>query len=311
MKCRMPKLPAEGAEVALVAPASPLPDLGRLPNAVAAAERLGFTVRQFPTLTLQNDYMAGTPKQRAKDLAKAFGSKKLEAILCTRGGYSAVHTLPLVDWKAAGRSRKLFTGLSDITTILTALAAKGKLQSLHAPMMGFFSNEKDKAVQKSAEVLKDFLAHGWSGRSYMELSTEVKADLESLRAGRAKGALIGGNAAVFASLVGTPYLPKKGPLILFLEDIGEKPYRLDRYVTQLIQSGFMDMVTGVVLGQFTDCAPKGGDSGTAEEVIARVLAPLKVPILAGLPVGHGKPSIPLPMGAPVTLDAGKKELQVL
>lgn len=308
MKVTLPKFPKPGAQAALLAPASPLADQSDLDRCVANAEALGLQIKRYPTLTKRRDYMAGTEKERARDLMRAFTDDKIEAILCLRGGYSTCHVLPLLDWKVIKQSRKLFTGFSDLTSMLTPLAALSGLASLHAPTMGYF---KENAPRKrSMEALQAFLFGPWGSTSYRELCGK-DFQPNALRKGKAQGRLIGGNASVFAALAGTPYMPKRGPFILFLEDIGEKPYKLDRYVTQLIQSGFMEQVAGVALGQFTECDPTGGDTGKAEEVIARLLAPLKIPVLAGLPIGHDEPSYPLPIGVEAELNANKGDLTLL
>lgn len=306
MKCQNPALLKPGDQVALIAPSSPFANPADLEPAVASTEALGLVVKRYPTLTLREDFMAGTPEQRARDLRKAFLDPKVKGIVCIRGGYSAGHLNPLMDWKELGATGKLFSGFSDITTILTALASQGGLVGLHAPTMGFLGRQ-DEPTADSREALKKFLFSPWKGTSYRELCGKYWKP-RTIRRGVAEGRLLGGNAAVFAGLIGTPVIPKKGPFILFLEDIGEKPYRLDRYVTQILQSSLRDQITGVVLGQFSDCEPGGADKHDALTVLARLLTPLKIPVLAGLPIGHDRPSFPLPIGAKAKLDAGKGEL---
>ena len=309
MKCQNPALLKPGDQVALIAPSSPFPNPADLEPAVASTEALGLVVKRYPTLTLREDYMAGTPEQRAKDLRKAFLDPKVKGIFCIRGGYSAGHLMPMLDWKELGATGKLFCGFSDLTTVLTALAAVGKLAGLHGPTMGFLGKPGEEAAA-SREGLKKFLFSPWKGISYRELCGKYWKPL-TIRRGVAEGRLIGGNAAVFAGLIGTPVIPKKGPFILFLEDVGEKPYRLDRYVTQIFQSDLRDQITGVVLGQFSDCDPGSPEKHDALTVLARLLAPLKIPVMANVPIGHEHPTYSFPMGAKATMDAGKGELVLL
>ena len=309
MKCKKPKLLQPGDKVALIAPSSPLPNQKDLKQCIAGVERLGLEVKEYPTLHKREDFMAGTPKQRARDVEKAFQDKQCAGILCMRGGYSAGHTLPLVDWKAIGKTKKFFGGFSDITTILTAMATQSRLAALHAITMSF-NTKQSKETDITFEALKRFLFEEWSGISYREVCGKHFKP-KSLRRGKARGTIIGGNAAVFAGLVGTPVMPKRGPLLLFLEDVGENPYKLDRYVTQLIQSGFMDRVAGVILGQFTGCDPKKPDKWDALDVMKRQCHPLKIPVLAGLPIGHDRPSYPLPIGVEAEVDADKGDLRLL
>jgi len=299
-----------GDEVALIAPSSPLPDPADLLDHVAACEGLGLKVRRFPTLELRVDYMAGTAKQRAADITKAFLDPKIKAVLCLRGGFSAAHTLPLLDLKKLGATRKLFSGFSDLTMLLNPLMSVGGLMTLHAPTMGVF-RKADDLTNASREALKQFLFGGIDAEYSYRGLCEPHFQPVTLRKGRAEGRIVGGNLSVFVTMIGTPWMPKTGgPFILFIEDVHEKAYKLDRYLTHLIQSGFMKNVAGVAVGQFTDCAPAQHDQGAALAVIGRTLAPLKIPVLAGFPIGHDLPSYPLPIGAKAVLDATKGDLVV-
>lgn len=304
---RIPAPLKPGDRVALIAPSSPLPGEADLPLCIKAAEELGLDVRPYPTTELAVDYMAGTAKQKARDIHKAFADPKVRGILCLRGGYSACHVLPLLDWKSIAADPKIFTGFSDITALLTPFATRAGLASLHAPTMSYFK-KRGPLEELSFTALKRFLFEPWSGLSYRDLAGRHFVPTV-LAKGTASGRLIGGNLSVFHSMIGTPYLKKKGgPYILFLEEIGEKPYALDRFLTQMIQAGFFDQVSGVVLGQFTSCDPKAPDTGTALEVIGRLLAPLRIPVLAGIPIGHSAPSFPLPIGVKAELDTKRGDL---
>lgn len=306
MTMKTPKLPKPGDTVSLIAPASPLPDQGKLPDCIAAIEALGLKVKPHPTLEIRRDYLAGTPEERAADIMAAFRDPETTAILCLRGGFGTAHVLPLLDWEAIARSGKLFSGFSDLTALMTPLVSQSRLISLHAPTATFFAKEKD-GVEASRAGLKRFLFESWKGISYREL---CGGDYEGkmISKGTARGRLLGGNAAVFASLFGSRWMPTEEPYILFLEDIGEKPYRLDRYVTQILQSSLAGKIAGVVLGQFTDCVPGSEDRDDAETVLARLLKPLGVPILAGLPIGHDYPSFPIPIGMEAVIDGSGGDL---
>jgi muramoyltetrapeptide carboxypeptidase len=305
----MPALLKPGDTVALIAPSSPLADPKDLPACIEGVKRLGLEPKEYPTLRLAEDFMAGSAKQRAKDLTKAFHDKSCKGILCMRGGYSAGHLMPMIDWKDLGKTGKLFAGFSDITTILTGLSCQGNLAALHSITMSY-NVKKSPETDTSFEALKRFLFEPWRGISYRDIcGKDLKP--QTIRRGKAKGRIIGGNASVFAGLIGTPVIPRRGPLLLFLEDVGERPYKLDRYMTQIIQSGFMDQVVGVILGQFNDCEPKAPDTGSAVEVLGRLLAPLKIPVLAGVPIGHDRPSYPLPIGVQAELDATRGDITLL
>lgn len=310
MKIRTPRPLRSGDAVALIAPASPLANQEELPGVVKAVEELGLEPIPYPTLEYRMDYMAGSPKQRAADVSKAFTNKRVNGVLCLRGGYGAAHTIPLLDWKELGASRRLFAGFSDLTAILTPLLTKGGLSGLHAPTMGYFT-KSDEATSSSRQALMRFLFEDPRGISYRDLCGDHFQPRTVVK-GKARGTVIGGNLSVFTSLVGTSVFPKRGDgFILFLEDIHEKPYRIDRLVTQLIQCKFLPAVSGILLGQFTDCDPKAPDRDDALTVLERVLAPLKIPTLAGLPIGHDRPSYPIPIGAELEMNATKGEVRLV
>lgn len=306
IKPQLPKLPKPGDTVSLLAPASPLPDQSKVNDCVAAIESFGFKVKRCPTLELREDYLAGTGEQRAADLMKAFQDPETTAILSLRGGFGTAHMLPLLDWEAISASGKLFSGFSDLTALMTPLLAKSNLISLHAPTSSYFIKEKD-TLEAAREGLRRFLFQDWHGLSYRELCGEHFKPV-TIQEGTARGRILGGNAAVFASLLGTPWVPDEGPFLLFLEDVGEKPYRIDRYVTQIAQSALVSRVSGVILGQFTDCEPGSDDRDDVMTVLSRLLKPWGVPVLAGLPIGHDYPSYPLPIGMEATLDGRAQDL---
>ncbi|CAN5344034.1 LD-carboxypeptidase [soil metagenome] len=309
MKIQRPNLLREGDTVALLCPSSPLVDQSQLPAIIRATESLGVRVKAFPTTALRDDYQAGSVKQRAADLTRAFLDPKIDGILCVRGGYSAGHMIPVIDWKKLGATKKFFSGISDLTTVMVPLMTDGNLISLHGPWMGFFL-KTDPPSMRSHAALRQFMYQGWRGVSYREL---CGADFvpETIVRGTARGRIIGGNLSVFTAMIGTPAIPRRGNYILFIEDVGEKAYRVDRYITQLIQSGFMNNVRGIVLGQFTDCPPATNDRDDAMTVLRRMLKPLKIPTIAGLPVGHDRPSYPLPIGEEAELNANRGDLVLL
>ncbi|MBI1289847.1 hypothetical protein GC173_01200 [bacterium] len=309
MKIRFPLPVSRDARVALLAPASPLSNAGELPSVVAAASSFGFRVKEFPSLTRRLDYVAGTGVQRAADLTKAFTDPKLEAVFCLRGGYGTAHTLPHLDFKALGATRRMFAGYSDLTALLNPLATLGGLVGLHAPTMNFFQRD-DEPTRISRAIFEKFLFEPIGALSYREAAGASFVPV-TIRKGVAEGRLLGGNLSVFASLIGTPYEPRGKDIVLFIEEIGEKAYRLDRMLTQVIQSGFMNRVVGVVIGHLTDCGPAGNDTDDALTVVKRVLDPLRIPTLAGFPAGHERPSFPLPIGATVRLDATRGDLHII
>jgi muramoyltetrapeptide carboxypeptidase len=292
----------------LLATASPLNDPSQLPSVVAAAESFGLRIKQFPSLTDRLDYTAGSAKSRASDLKKAFAAASIKGIACLRGGFGSAHMLPLLDFAELAKTPKLLVGYSDLTALLNPLATASGMISLHGPTMNYFLRS-DAETMVARAALEHVLFSAPEEIDYSDLCGNA-FDPVTLVRGQAEGIIVGGNVSVFDALLGTPWEPKGKGLILFLEEVGERPYRIDRYVTHMIQCGFMDRVAGIVLGQFTDCEPGAPDTGSALEVLKRVLAPLKKPVLAGLPVGHGRPSFPLPIGAHAVLDATRSRFTV-
>jgi muramoyltetrapeptide carboxypeptidase len=265
-------------------------------------------VKSYPSTIRRLDYTAGTGAQRAKDLTEAFADPDISAVIALRGGFGAAHTIPHLDLRALGKTRKPFIGYSDLTALLNPIATLGGLVTFHGPTANFFLR-KDEPTQRSQAILQRFLAGDLTGLSYRkELGPDF--NVETIRSGNAEGVLVGGNLSVLTSLIGTPYAPRAKDMILFIEEIGEKAYRLDRMLTQLIQSGFTQNVRGIVIGHLTDCGPASGDQDDALSVVKRVLAPLKVPTLAGFPAGHERPNFVLPIGARVQLRAGRGDLVI-
>ncbi len=291
-----------GDEVALISPSGPLasPEVAR--QSAKALENLGFKVRLGKHAAGRFDYLAGTAEQRLEDLNAALNDDGIKAVFCTRGGYGAPHLLKGVDYGAAKRSPKIFAGYSDISALHAAFLTQAGLCTLHAPMIaGSYVAEKTKITEVSHAV------HMHSLTEPEPIGSIRKAmdwrDPWIMRKGKATGLLIGGNLAVMGGLVGTPYFPNPDGAILFIEDIGEEPYRLDRFVTQMDLAGILERLSGIILGQFTDCKSDDPKRGTVEEMLERTLAGVDVPIIGNFPTGHVPVNASLPLGCQVELDA--------
>ncbi len=309
MPPRMPHTIKENDLVALLGPASPLSDDKAVEESIRGIEAIGLRVKTYPSAYKKHDYLAGTDRQRAADLTKAFADPRIKAIFCIRGGYGSSRLLPMIDWKAAGDTRKPFMGFSDITSVIGALQTKGNLVSCHGPM-GVYLRNQEKATESRQDSMRKILFEGYRGLSLKkECGSAFKC--EKIVKGKATGQLVGGNLSLFAGLCGTPWMPKAKRSILFLEELSENPYKLDRYITQLINAGFFRNVAGIALGDFSDCDPKAPDKDDWKTVLKKCLSPLKVPMIAGLPIGHCRPTWTLPMGATVELDANKGDLKFL
>ncbi len=286
-----------GALIGVIAPAGPAS-----PAALAALPALyarhGWRVRLFPGCHARDGYLAGPDEQRLADLHAALADPEVAALHGLRGGYGAMRLLPHIDTALLRRHPKLLVGYSDITA-LHALWCRHGLPCLHAPMPA--SDLIRRGHEHDADALFAVLRQG------LPAGTELAPALDPTglrQPGQAQGRLIGGNLSLVAALLGTPWaLPAEGA-ILFLEEVGEEPYRVDRLLTQLSLAGVLQAAAGFVLGSFT-----GHDAPRAE--LARALLPLGKPVLGGWPAGHGTPNQPLPLGLPVALDATAGRLRLL
>lgn len=278
-----------GDRVAVVAPSGPV-DPARLERGCAVLRGLGLDVVVGKHALDQNPsgltYLAGADSERAADLQQAWCDPRVSAVLCARGGYGAARVLGHLDWEALrGAAPKWLHGSSDITALHVAFGRRLSVPTLFGPMTASVVADAD------PEAL-DHLRESLFGPGAPVHGTHA------LVGGRAEGVLTGGNLAMLTSLLGTPYAPEPpAGAIAFLEDVGEAPYRVDRMLTQLLQAGWFDDVAGIALGSWTGC-------GDLDAVFADRLVPIGVPVLAGVPVGHGPRQLTIRLGAPVTLDTG-------
>ena len=280
---------APGDLIAVIAPAGPVAPEA-LPAVEALYARWGWRVRLYPSCLANTGYLAGPDALRLADLHEALADDEVAAIHCLRGGYGAMRLLDGINTDLVRRKPKLLIGYSDITA-LHALWAQQGLPSLHAPMPA--SDLIKPGREGDEQALVDLLRHGLVEGAV--LAPMLDADAPRVP-GRAEGVLMGGNLSLVASLLGTRWAWDLRGAILFLEDVSEEVYRVDRYLTQLRLAGALDAVAGFVLGSFTE-------EVSPAALFQDMLAPLGKPLLGGWPTGHGTPNRPLPMGLRVTLDA--------
>ena len=301
----LPDFLHKGDEVALIAPSGFQPP-ERLDKAVESVQNYGLKPRLFPTCTKQHGYFAGADMERARDLADAFMSPDIKAVICIRGGYGAQRLLGQVDLDAIAASGKPLYGYSDITALHTEMNRRGVI-SWHTPMPG---TEWYKGLDSfTAESLKAALFGPLPDKL---INPEGSGSLEALFPGRSEGILCGGNLSLISSSVGTVYeIDTKGK-ILFLEDVDELPHRIDRMLLQLRYAGKFEDCAGVVFGAFTDCEPKSGESSqSVGDIINELAGEIKKPVITGFQCGHILPTACLPLGAQVLLDADNAEMKVL
>ncbi len=311
----MPIKPARlspGDTIAIVAPASPPPDPKAIDQSVDALKALGFRPKLARNVRQRHGFLAGTDRQRAADIMQAFADKKVNAIFCVRGGYGASRLLPLLDYQAIRNNPKIFIGYSDLTSLHCALLKKSNLVSFHGPMLNselIKSNQPQFTVEGMIRTLVTAVAAGSISESYDGGSVRV------VRRGKVSGRLLGGNLSILCATIGTPYLPSFRNRILFFEDLEEPPYRFDRMLTQLWNTGLLQQVAGIAVGINHNCIDPRAASPreyrqTLDDVLKERLAPLKIPVVSGLPFGHVPHNATLPIGIRATLDADAGQLLI-
>ncbi len=299
-----------GDTIGVVAPASPPSDPQAIDHAAAALEKFGFKPKLSPNVRARLGFLAGSDHDRATDLMAMFVDKDIKAIICIRGGDGSSRILDLLDYRVIRHNPKILCGYSDIVSLHSAIQKKASLVSFHSPML---------SGALAAEDLPEFTRASFF-RTLMEAKPAGsicegydKKGISTLHCGVAEGRLIGGNLTVLTASIGTPYEPKFKDRILFLEDVSERPYRLDRMLTQLLNAGILQQVAGVAVGVNTDCeekkAPATGEyTQSSADVFAERLSQLKVPVVTGLPFGHVDLNATLPVGAKARLDGDNGDL---
>jgi len=289
----------KGDVIAVCAPAGPV-DAGRLGRGIARLSAAGFVPEIADGVLAAQGYFAGADGHRARQLEWALTLPEARAVMAARGGYGTTRLLPLIDWKKAARRPKLLVGFSDLTAVLAYLSTRLKIPCIHGPMAA-----ADLALRYDAGALDAFARLAAGEVSPREPWGEP---MERLRGGSAEGVLTGGCLSVLTSLLSTPFSPDFRNALLFLEDVQEPAYRLDRMLTQWIQSGRWSEVAGILVGRI---APARGE--TAEDV-RRVFHEagkrLSVPVWFGFPAGHDGRNVALPFGVRARVDA-KGRLRLL
>lgn len=301
-----PKKLFPGARVALLGASGPVPE-GRLELAVKAVENLGLVPVVYESCKARHGYLAGDDALRANDLNAAFADETIDGVLCIRGGYGAHRLMPLIDFDMIKQHPKYFSGYSDVTALAIAFNELCGFVTYHTimPSTEYYKNVDDYSM--------DYLRRAMFGSLAGPIAPPPgKPGLEKLVGGKARGPLCGGNLSLVQQSVGTPWAIDTKDRILFLEDVGEKPYRVDAMLTQLKNAGKLSACAGVVLGYFTDCAAeKPEESLTLYEVFSEILAPLGVPCAMNSCCGHDLPTCALPLGAMAELDADSGVLTIL
>lgn len=308
-----PRLRA-GDTVGLIEPASASDEAFQLQLVEETIAAMGLKSKRASNLLAREGYLAGSDAARAAGINALFADPEVRAIFAVRGGWGSARTLPLLDWKMIRANPKLLLGFSDITALHMAIAAQGGFVTLHGPNAG---------SSWGKESFAHFKAIAFDGATPTYTNPVAAEDrlvqrrwrTRTIRGGTAQGRLLGGNLTVLTSLVGTPYLPDFTGAILFLEDVDEAEYRIDRMLTQLGLAGVLGKLSGVVFGQCTDCVARNTEKGyggfTLSALLDYHLGRLGVPVYQGAFFGHIADQFTLPVGAMAEIDASAGTIRML
>ena len=291
-KIRVPARIKPGDTIGIVAPAGPF-DRPTFLRGARIIEDMGFKIFIPPGLFEKNRYLAGADKHRAQILDQMFADNSIDAIICARGGYGSMRILPMLDYDAIKNNPKVFIGFSDITILLSILFTRCNLVTFHGPVVT--------SLADASEETKLSLFSNLTSESNLEIKLSGGI---TINPGVAAGEVCGGNLTMLCHLVGTPYAPDFENKILFLEDRGEAPYRIDRMLVHMELAGCFKGLSGIILGAFEECGPIEG----VIKIIVELFEKYSVPILAGLDAGHGSHNLTIPLGIEATLDADKHSL---
>jgi len=306
-----PRLKA-GDKLAIVAPGSYISE-EELQDSIKNLNALGFETTYSEKILLKSGYFAGSDKDRAEDLMEKFSDKSINGIVCARGGYGCSRILSMLDYNVIRANPKVLIGYSDITALLYGIYKKAGLATFHGPVGT--STFNDYSINNFNKVLIN-------PERTISFSNSISGDDENVYGvttivnGKGKGRLVGGNLSIVVSLIGTEFDIDYSNKIIFLEEIGEEPYRIDRMLTQLIQAGKLENIAGIMMGIFRNCEVKKESDLTAKsftlmEVLDDRLGNLKIPVVYGMSFGHVKDKFTIPFGVLAELDADKQTLTLL
>lgn len=296
---RFPKPLPPGGTVLLIMPSSPLTEEKPIESIAAAVERLGFRVRIGASCTAEHGpsgYAAAAPQVRACDINQGFADPSVDAIWCVRGGETAWQLLPYLDYAAIAAHPKPFIGFSDITTLHLAIQQKACLVTFHGPMAGQALDwDNDDFSWRSLRAAMDM-------KEVLTIQNPPDEPIRTLRPGKAAGRLTGGNLSLVVQTLGTPEQIDSRGKILYLEDVGEEVYALERMLNQLLRAGVPGRASGLVFGAFTACPNARRASYGPEELLRDLFHDWPKPVLFNVRSAHCRPMVTLPMGMVCGID---------
>lgn len=306
-----PKRLKKGDTLGIVSPAAPVYGVEKIEIMKESMGALGFKVVISDHVTDRWGYLAGEDKLRAREVNRMFRDPDIDGIICARGGWGCSRILPYLDYEMIAENPKVIIGYSDVTSLLLALHAKTGLVTFHGPVGT--SEWKDFSVKYFKSILMDGkTVEMMNPKRIVNTLTQIDDRVTTIRKGIAEGLLIGGNLTVLTTIIGSDYLPDWDNAVLFLEDVNEGIYRVDRMLTQMKLAGILDKINGFIFGKCTECEPGGGyGSFTLDQVYEHHIKPLNIPAWSGAMIGHISEKFTVPIGIQVQIDATKGIIQTL
>ena len=291
-----------GATIGVVSPASRPPDEDVYQQGILYLKKLGYKVVESEHVLERRGYLAGADADRAGDLNNMFRDPAIDAIFCSRGGYGAPRIIDQIDFDAIRKNPKIFVGYSDITSLNLAIWKMTGLVTFSGSMVAI---EMGRGIEPFTEQ------YFWQSLTVVDpvatLLNPPETPTKVFMPGKAEGILLGGCLSLINVLLGTPYCPDFAGAILYIEDIDEEPYRIDRYLAQLKLAGILNQVAGIVIGQFIDCVPQDPEKPVLaiDEIFHDYFDPLKIPVVSDFAYGHGPIKHTMPVGVQAIVDTDR------
>ena len=292
----------KGDTIGLIAPAGSIINKNNFSEGVRILEAHGFRVKYNRRSVHAKGYLAGSDRERADEFNAFWADPEVKGLVAARGGYGSMRMTHLLDMKQIRKTAKIFIGFSDLSILLSTIFQKTGLVTYHGPVVTTLAGVDKRSLASFFDVL--------TGDT---LSWISPPKLKILKEGSARGLLLGGNLTTLIHTIGTPYEMPWNHAVLFIEDIGEAPYRLDRLLSHLFQAGILQKIKGLILGTFTDDGKKENAQmqRTVRKRVLELLAGHDIPIWANFPVGHSHRNITLPIGIKVEMDSSENMLRFL
>jgi len=305
----LPKRLSKGDLIGLVTPGSSVSE-EELTDCISRLEGLGFRTTYNDTVLSEYGYFAGPDQERADEVMEMFAREDVDAIWCVRGGYGSIRILDLLDYEVIRQNPKVLIGYSDITAILTAVYQETGLVTFHGPVgTSDFNGFSKRSIRKVLMYPGERDKYPYKREKGTRENPEY--DRYTISGGAAEGELIGGNVSVLDSIIGTRFEPDFENKLAYLEDIGEKTYRVDKMVYHLLSGTNLKQAAGIVMGVFADCNVNEEPTLSLRTALDDLLKPLGIPVSYGLSFGHIKRMVTIPTGIRATMDADKNTFRLL